>query len=280
MAEMVVNGSTPSAVAREMNKRGIATTTGAAWQSQRVEQVLTAPRNIGMNVHRGEVIGPGNWEGILDKGVYDEVKTRLTICKARRNPRGRNGTNGTGGRVGLVTGIIHCGVCGGSMIRNGRSYICSKFENQNGDRCSNSATWTHVEEYAKQIAIELAGDAKARKARRVESPNTREAIESEKAELVSLRAEGILSTADFARAVREVHARLEALDEVAAYSMEEQVLGPLVTDPKALEAQWDDLDVDTRHRIVAHFVGRIEVARSDGPGRRFNPARLSWEPRS
>ncbi len=124
MAQAVLAGDSLRALAAELNRRGEVTVTGKPWNANALKLVLLRPRNIGMRVHQGQVVGRGTWEPILDEQTHQRLVAMLT------DPSRRTST-GTTVKY-LLSGLAKCGVCGSGMRvliagKDGRksdSYTC------------------------------------------------------------------------------------------------------------------------------------------------------------
>ncbi|MCW2780164.1 MAG: recombinase family protein [Marmoricola sp.] len=103
----VLDRESVRSIVTDLNARGIATPRGNKWDGAMLRQVLLRERNAGRRVHRGEVIGRGDWEPLLDEGTFDRMVALLTD-PARRTARGNE-------NVHLLSGIARCGLCDGLM---------------------------------------------------------------------------------------------------------------------------------------------------------------------
>lgn len=105
------------AIAWQWNKAGLRTPEGpggkrrgdGSWNSKNVSLVLTRALTAGLIEYRGEVVGKGNWEPIIDEGTWRAVRAILTDGARRTTP-------GPKPRW-LLTGVLICGVCGGRTFR-------------------------------------------------------------------------------------------------------------------------------------------------------------------
>lgn len=110
-------------VVREMNAAGIPSPRGGEWKRGQVRHIVLRPRNVGEYVNsKGEHIGDGAWDAIVDRGKWDRVVALL------RDPKRRTSTSST--TTHLLSGIATCGVCG-SVVKaamNGTtpSYKCAE----------------------------------------------------------------------------------------------------------------------------------------------------------
>lgn len=119
VAERVLAGEALKAIANSLEADGVKTVGGKPWRAITLRNFLLAPRNWGMRVHRGEVIGKATWPGILTPEQGERLRLLLTDPKRR--------TNRTARRY-LLSGMLRCGLCGlplSSNPKNGtRRYAC------------------------------------------------------------------------------------------------------------------------------------------------------------
>lgn len=119
-AEGVLNEETLRSLARDMNDRGVLTATGRAWSVTTLKAALLSPRNAGMRRHRGEVVGKGAWDAILDETTAAAVRAVLTDpSRSRVGPPRRY----------QLSGVMTCGKCGlpvvGAFVKGkGETYRC------------------------------------------------------------------------------------------------------------------------------------------------------------
>jgi site-specific DNA recombinase len=103
-AARVLAGEAVKGIARALNEAGHRTATGRPWRDVNVRDMLMRPRNAGLRVHHGEVVGRGQWTPILPADDFHQVEAILSNPGRRTNP-GRNG------RVHLLSVLARCGVC-------------------------------------------------------------------------------------------------------------------------------------------------------------------------
>ncbi|MGP5287853.1 recombinase family protein [Glutamicibacter arilaitensis] len=103
----IADGETLRSIANELNGRGKTTKAGNPWVGAVIGRMLRRPAYLGLRKHRGEVVGPGNWEAIIDEDTYDRALAILSDPR-RIPPRGREPRY-------LGSGIYLCGKCGGVM---------------------------------------------------------------------------------------------------------------------------------------------------------------------
>jgi site-specific DNA recombinase len=102
MAARVLAGESKDHIARDLNQRGVTTSTGGQWSRESLKQLLVRARNVGQVVHNGVVVGHLPGEPILDNESWE----RLTTLFASRR-LGRPISD-----VYLCSGIVCCGHCG------------------------------------------------------------------------------------------------------------------------------------------------------------------------
>src|SRR5690606_26759819 len=74
-------GESSRSLAAWLNDAEVATVTGAGWMSTTVTGMLRNPRYAGLLARRGEVIGPGVWDPIIDEETHRRVLARFAERK-------------------------------------------------------------------------------------------------------------------------------------------------------------------------------------------------------
>ncbi len=104
IASGIIAGESLGSITSDLNRQGLPSPRGRdKWVPAMTRQIALRERNVGLRVHRGQVIGPGNWEPIYDQKVHDRVVAIL------RDPARR--TSMSGARKYLLSGIVRCGEC-------------------------------------------------------------------------------------------------------------------------------------------------------------------------
>lgn len=107
------------AIARDLTRRGVPTPRPAtrrhdagAWLSSTVKHIATNPTYAGLRTHKGQVVGPATWDGIVTREVFDAAQVVVAeVAKGATNPRGDSTARH------LLTGIARCGHCRGPVRR-------------------------------------------------------------------------------------------------------------------------------------------------------------------
>jgi site-specific DNA recombinase len=112
--QAVLAGRTLAAIARDLNERGVRTSTGNSWNYQRIRDVLIRPTNAALS-HTGradrgeaEIVAEGDWPAIID------AETWQTLYRMLVDPS-RLSQNSNASRW-LGAGLYLCGVAGCSGV--------------------------------------------------------------------------------------------------------------------------------------------------------------------
>jgi DNA invertase Pin-like site-specific DNA recombinase len=269
MARRVIDdGESLRSIASDLVARGVPTAAGREWRVTTIRALLTGATIAGLRVHRGEIVGPGNWESILDRATWETVKA---ILNSRRNTKaGRPATH-------LLTGLLECSKCGGTLYYRRRGYVCQP--NPERANCGGTSISGQVEDLiAAAVLNVLDSPAMAEAITDAKTPDptgiTRQ-IEQAEASLEQLSIDHY-SDARISR--REYLAARDAL-EARLGELRAQLVPEAPTVPRAsksnLRQLWDDADVDTRRQIIGEVIERVVV----GPGQRgrhtIDPDRLA-----
>jgi site-specific DNA recombinase len=102
------------ALADRLTAEGARTRSGRLWCAKQVRDVLANDTYIGIMTYGREQY-PGAAPAIIDRETWEAVRER--VARKSRLPAGRTQTSEF-----LLTGLLHCGECGGRMI-GGRSRV-------------------------------------------------------------------------------------------------------------------------------------------------------------
>ncbi|MFZ1491662.1 MAG: recombinase family protein [Ilumatobacteraceae bacterium] len=78
-AARVLGGQSLTSIVVDFNKRGIPSAHGKKWRPGSLGMVLRSGRITGLRESKGEVVGEANWEPILDRATWEQVRSRLTM---------------------------------------------------------------------------------------------------------------------------------------------------------------------------------------------------------
>jgi len=108
-AERLLAGQSLRSVVRDLNVREVPTVTGCPWTTVAWRDVMLRPRNAGLVVYRGDVVGgvAGQWTPVYDRDTHERVVALLSDPARRTTP---------GNRVRwLGSGLYRCGICGETL---------------------------------------------------------------------------------------------------------------------------------------------------------------------
>ena len=112
LAARMLAGDTYESALRWLEAEGIMTTRGNVWTAQNLKQYLTNPRLAGWSTLKGEIVGEGRWEPLLDRDTFEQLNVRLKSRTRAYVPR-----------KSLLNGLIVCGRegCGMRLVTGGQS---------------------------------------------------------------------------------------------------------------------------------------------------------------
>ncbi|MFF4547455.1 recombinase family protein [Streptomyces sp. NPDC001406] len=162
IAEALLNGDTPAAIAEELNSERIKTRKGKQWRAQTIIHLAQSPSWAGLipdrerakdefgnpldKWHRGgnPLMGPNGHPIKAGKGVVTFAERELILSKfaARSRPGTAIGDRSRGKRKAatILTGVLRCPHCKGPMGNGGRNYRCQARINQGPSVCKGIAT--------------------------------------------------------------------------------------------------------------------------------------------
>lgn len=144
--EKVTGGVPLITIENELNARGVPSPAETTWRRGVIRKMALNPVYIGKRVLRGEVVGDGMWDGLVDEKVY-WAAVRLLEDPSRTTTR-------PGRAVHLLSYVVPCAVCGGPTSRQTASkarwrseqYSCLK------KRCA-SAPMELMDEYVQRVLV-------------------------------------------------------------------------------------------------------------------------------
>jgi site-specific DNA recombinase len=107
IAQRIIGGDSLRNIVKELNDAGVSSPDGKPWGKPSVRHIVLRERNVGLRMHHGQVVGDGDWDPILDRAVWDQVRAVL------RDPQRRTATSSAAAH--LLSGLARCGVCGAPM---------------------------------------------------------------------------------------------------------------------------------------------------------------------
>jgi site-specific DNA recombinase len=263
-------GVSQSAIARDLNARGLTTTLGNPWQQTGVRMLLLNPRNAGLRAHKGSIVGKGSWKPIVNENTYRAARAILTTGM---HPGG-------GAAKYLLSGVAKCGVCESSMrtaytARGVRMYACS-----DGKHVSRNAE--SVELYVTEFVLRVLSRPDARDLMRDDrAPDVAEltleveALKRRSDDLAVQFADGAITGSQLAEASKRINANLAEAQTAMANRSRESVLGPLLG-AQDVRRKWESLTVDRRREVVRTLVQVI--VNPTRKGSKFTPEDVELRP--
>ncbi|HEV2928628.1 MAG TPA: recombinase family protein [Propionibacteriaceae bacterium] len=287
-APAVLAGWSATAVANELESRGVPTAKGGKWSHSNVRAMLTNPRVAGFRVYRGEVLRRGNWEAILDEptwrqlcavlgGAHSVAATDGSTRKVSSRPRAAR-------RYLLTGGIAVCGRpgCGAALTgrrKSGRSgarpvYAC--FTKDGGcNRLGINAEplerhvrdllfeWLDTEEFAASFGSDDHIAMRADLATQIRDVNSR------RVRLSKRWSSREIEDDEWDEARADLMAQRDALTARLA-----AVPPPSKFDPKQLPLDWEYMLLDERRAVIRRHVHAVTVLPAKPGARAFDPGRV------
>ena len=142
-AGQIVSGMSLRATANALNQKKILTSSGRPWNARTLGRMLLRPRNAGLSVHKGKVVGKAQWPAIILEPIWRGVVAVLSDPNRRTAPGGPPRWMGTN--------LYRC-YCGELVVSKARVkpkmtvYTCSS-----GAHLSRNAA--EVDAYVREVTI-------------------------------------------------------------------------------------------------------------------------------
>jgi site-specific DNA recombinase len=274
-AAQLLSGVAAYSIARQWNERGFKTPKGGEWRSGDVVRSLRSPHMAALRVHRGEVIGTGNWEPIFTEETHRALQPRRTNRPVRR-------------ARWLTGGLARCGRdgCGAPLVghtNNGQPiYWCSNEPGSSG--CGKlSMRAVLLENHVEKVVLDALAQPRLRSALSASTstvPDDRlarlHAVEQRLEELGIEFAHGSIPMAALRSASAELEREADSLRRSLDQAHEDRVLVSLGQDPAAT---WLAADAEWKSRVAAALFERVTVLPAQRKGPHFDPNRVRIVPR-
>lgn len=256
-AARVLAGETLSAVVRQWNDRGMTTAAGGPWRVNSLSSLLVQPR----------LVGPPQ---ILDEDTH----ARLVALHASRGKGPRRAT-----RRYLLTGLLRCWRCGGSMRGMPRSkgadlYVCPG--PPHGGCSGTAVTADHAEDAVRAMVLARL-DCAAFPGPMAAGPDSVGQLAEHRRRLTDLGelwASGQISRQEWLTLRRSVGDRAQAAEAQIARDGRVAALRALAGTGRALAARWPAMTVDERRAVVHAALDHVVVLAAEPPRQVFRPERL------
>jgi site-specific DNA recombinase len=285
----VLAGKSIKAVAREWNAKGLKTTLAGCtqkrngkdylvpgtWNSPRVRRLLINPRYAGLKVHRGKVVGKGDWTPLIDEDThrglvaYLSDPSRIKCTSFERKYQG--------------AGVYICGKCGGAMkssLPGGRKtycYVCRDKADilRSGEPLDEFVTGVVLGRLSQPDAHLLLDD------KRIDIPALqidRNALQARLDELADAFAEGAIDASQLRRGTSNLRVKLSAIDSQLADAARTDPVAGLIADREQVQKHWDACSPAIRGQIIDQLMTVTVLPCAKGQ-RVFDPAyvRIDWK---
>jgi hypothetical protein len=271
---MIMAGGSLHGVTRDWrDERHLTGPNQAPFTPTAVRDVLLRAANAGLSVHKGQIVGTGEWPAIVDPDTYATVKALLTAPERRTN-RGRPAAH-------LLSGLLVCGTCGEPMYASsagGAKYRCQSGRARpdtapEGARHANRVRARLEAAVTEVILSRIKRRGTLTRPPRNPSGAVAQAIEEAtglRGQIEAYQTQGrLFDPAQLAAILRDLNARL---DQAQARITAEA--GTPVSDGLAsstdIRAAWHELDTAGRRAAIKEQVARITIGPGI-PGTRYGP---------
>jgi DNA invertase Pin-like site-specific DNA recombinase len=297
IAARLLTGDSQSAIAVDLNARGVLTSYGNAWDLVALRQVILRPRNAGLVEHKGEIVATMPGAPILEKGDWERI---CAIYAARRHGRPVS-------PIYLCSAFVHCGRCQNRLTGrprgnltpypNGeirRQYWCHP---RRGEGCGRlSIDQRELDKYMGQIVVNILADprhataveAALRSAREQKNDLDKQIAEIEHTatELAARLGRGEMDLARHDAAVGPLDRRLDELRTQLARlgdmpTLEEVTPEMTMASHSEWQLRWDNSSTDRRRAMIQRALRgkKVLIMPLDRRApRRFDPDRVVIEP--
>ena len=269
-------GESLRTIAADLNQRGIPAAKGGTWSGQPLKQIVVNPRNAGLRTLGSRIVGPAQWDAILDSGEFKRLHSLLTDPSRRLNRTARRY---------LLSAMLYCHLCGARLIsrpmRHRPGYACATGPGLKG--CGHLAFYAEpLEDFISEAVLqrldtpELArAISRARDSDR-DTADLEVSIAEDEAQLEQLA--GMwgakeIELREYMTARRVISERLTANQSRYAKLAKRDPVRELVGQGTALRARWSTLNLDQKRAIIGAVLDRV-IVKPATHGNRFDTSRF------
>ncbi|MEO6469279.1 MAG: recombinase family protein [Acidimicrobiia bacterium] len=294
-ARRVLEGETPTAIARDLQRRDVHTPSGGFWQPRTLTRMLASARISGRREHRpvdshggtrpliGQIVAEAEWPAIITADDSDRLRALFTATD-------RKGRKIGAGRTYLFSGILRCGRCGHGLVGRPRSgeprYVCSNMPGtlSCGRLAANAA---HVDATVRELFLDYIDSptfAKAVKRAQREATGADKETATLRTQLTADRArfleltddydDGKIDRGEYQRRRTRLEGRIgDAESSLARIDTTAPAVG-LQYRRDEIAAAWENMTLDEKRTVVSAVVESIVVRPVAQPTNRWNPDRV------
>jgi site-specific DNA recombinase len=284
MTSRVLLGESLQSLTRDINRRGVKTSTGRPWTPTELRRLITRHRNAGLVEHQGQEVAEAQWPPIVDRDTWRAARSLLTD-PSRRTPRYK-------GERFLGSGLYLCGVCGDGTTMLTATTMGSGHQRRPSYRCRRGPHLTRmaeaVDELVTAVAIERLSRPDARllmypeKAVDVAALQSRSlALRERLDELGGMFGSGIIDARQLSTGTTTIRAQLDQVtNDLAAVAAGSPLAGFLAADN--VREVWDAAPTTRRKAVIRALmtVTLLKAPRGRQPdGSYFNPdyVKIEWK---
>ncbi len=280
----ILGGASLGSVVADLNRRGVTTSTGRAWNYTSLRQVLLRPRNAGLSVLNDEVVGTSVWPPILTEQQWRSVVAVL------EDPTRRQSKSNVA--RWLLAGIAVCGTCGGPLRSATVAKNRARGTNRTVYRCRVGGgghvarAAQDVDDLVTAVIIERMrrddwrdvllrpgqGGTPDGDALRVDAV----ALRGRLVEAADEYADGNITAGQLAQITAKVRDRLDDVEAAMGRTVRGSTMAPFVSgrDPQTV---WSGLTVDRRRAVLEELM-TVTVLAAQKRGNVFDPesVRIEW----
>lgn len=281
--EAVLSGASLGGLAADLNKRGVTTSTGRPWNATTLRQVLRRPRNAGLSVMHGQIMGESTWPALVSETTWRGV------CAVFNDPSRRRGSTN---RVRhLLVGIATCGApgCGlplktASMTTRTPGVYRKIYRCTVGGGGHVGRDVRAVDDHVERVLLGVLSRPQSAPALAEQSEPSGEsqrleavALRAQMAEAADLFAESKITGAQLAKINARLQERLDDVEAAMARANRGSALAPFRNgrDP---EKVWQSLSMDRKRDVVREMM-TVTVLPSGRRGKVYDPELVRIEPR-
>lgn len=259
----ILSGVSVHAIARRWNEAGVTTVRGKRWTNLHVRRVLSNARTAGLVVHKGDIVGTGAWEPIVDETLWRALQALFATRAGKVAFE----------RTHLLSGVALCGICGQPLYgryAHGKdrtpTYVCRASHVARSVPPMDDMIENLVVQHLTQQGVER--DLSARDSDVSDLEERRAALTTKRSALAGLLRRDLLSEEDVTAEAMAIQRDIDEIDQLIADRRPALVL----LDGELLD-RWESGAVETRAAIVDRLL--YIVVHPSGPTRTFDAA-LVW----
>lgn len=221
------------------------------WNNPRVRRVLMNPRYAGLRVHRGKVVGKGDWTPLIDESTHRGLVAYLSDPKRL--------TNLSFERKYIGSGVYVCGRCGGKMRaqrpkeRKNHAYACR-------DHAHLLRAGVPLDEFVTGVVLRRLSAPDAHlllEDKRIDIPalqTGRNALQERLDALADEFADGGIDASQLRRGTTNLRTKLAEVDSQLAEAARTDPVAGLIADRQRVQSKWDECSPAIRGQIVDALV--------------------------